>query len=119
MKKYGIISILFLVCAAALSAQQITRFAVVDTSRIYSTFLRDARSVRDYQAKQAKYQAETQRMSDEIITLRQKKVDAEAAGKKDAVQKAARDFLKLHAGSDAWLHEIFPAEYVSRQREPE
>ena len=87
MKKYGIISILFLLCAAALSAQQITRFAVVDTSRIYSTFLRDARSVRDYQAKQAKYQAETQRMSDEIITLRQKKVDAEAAGKKDAVQK--------------------------------
>ena len=87
MKKYGIISILFLVCAATLSAQQITRFAVVDTSRIYSTFLRDARSVRDYQAKQAKYQAETQRMSDEIITLRQKKVDAEAAGKKDAVQK--------------------------------
>ena len=87
MKKYGIISILFLVCAAALLAQQITRFAVVDTSRIYSTFLRDARSVRDYQAKQAKYQAETQRMSDEIITLRQKKVDAEAAGKKEAVQK--------------------------------
>ena len=41
----------------------------------------------------------------------------EALPKKDAVQKAARDFLKLHAGSDAWLHEIFPAEYVSRQRE--
>lgn len=43
----------------------------------------------------------------------------EALPKKDAVQKAARDFLKLHAGSDAWLHEIFPAEYVSRQREPD
>ena len=39
--------------------------------------------------------------------------------KKEVVQKAARDFLKLHAGSDAWLHEIFPAEYVSRQREPD
>ena len=43
----------------------------------------------------------------------------EALPKKDAVQKAARDFLKLHAGSDAWLHEIFPAEYVSHQREPD
>ena len=43
----------------------------------------------------------------------------ETLPKKDAVQKAARDFLKLHAGSDAWLHEIFPAEYVSRQREPD
>ena len=87
MKKYMGIGLILAICTAALSAQQITRFAVVDTSRIYTTFLRDARSVRDYQAKQAKYQAETQRMSDEIITLRQKKVDAEAVGKTDTVQK--------------------------------
>ncbi len=77
----------FLTGAVAVSAQQITRFAVVDTSRIYATFLRDSRSVRDYQAKQAKYQAETQRMSDEIIALRQKKVDADAVGRTDIVQK--------------------------------
>nr|WP_298681132.1 OmpH family outer membrane protein [uncultured Treponema sp.] len=87
MKKYTVILICLLAGAAAASAQQITRFAVVDTSRIYATFLRDSRSVRDYQAKQAKYQAETQRMSDEIIALRQKKVDAEAIGRSDAVQK--------------------------------
>ena len=62
MKKYTVILICLLAGAAAASAQQITRFAVVDTSRIYATFLRDSRSVRDYQAKQAKYQAETQRM---------------------------------------------------------
>lgn len=91
MKKYFVCASFFL-CAVLLSpqllsAQQITRFAVVDTSRIYATFLRDSRPVRDYQAKQAKYQAETQRMSDEIIALRQKKVDAEAAGKEDLVKK--------------------------------
>ena len=45
------------------------------------------------------------------------RIEDEALPKKEAVQKAALDFLKLHAGSDAWLHEIFPAEYVSRQRE--
>ena len=61
MKKYGFILICLLAGAVAASAQQITRFAVVDTSRIYTTFLRDSRSVRDYQTKQAKYQAETQR----------------------------------------------------------
>ena len=87
MKKYTFILICLLAGAVAASAQQITRFAVVDTSRIYATFLRDSRSVRDYQAKQTKYQAETQRMSDEIIALRQRKVDAEAIGKTDAVQK--------------------------------
>lgn len=87
MKKHVFILICLLAGAGTLAAQQITRFAVVDTSRIYTTFLRDSRSVRDYQAKQAKYQAETQRMSDEIIELRQKKVDAEAIGRTDAVQK--------------------------------
>jgi cationic outer membrane protein len=87
MKKYVFIMLCFLAGAIAVSAQQITRFAVVDTSRIYATFLRDSRSVRDYQAKQAKYQAETQRMSDEIIALRQKKVDADAVGRTDIVQK--------------------------------
>lgn len=87
MRKYAFILICLLAGAGTLAAQQITRFAVVDTSRIYTTFLRDSRSVRDYQAKQAKYQAESQRMSDEIIALRQKKVDAEAIGRADAVQK--------------------------------
>jgi len=86
-KKGTLIIIVMLLMSLGIYAQQITRFAVVDTSRIYATFLRDARPVRGYQAKQAKYQAETQRMSDEIIALRQKKVDAEAVGKTDAVQK--------------------------------
>ena len=87
MKKYIFILVCLFAGVVAVSAQQITRFAVVDTSRIYATFLRDSRSVRDYQAKQAKYQAETQRMSDEIIALRQRKVDAEAIGRTDAAQK--------------------------------
>lgn len=85
MKRY--IVFCFLIAAGMLHAQQITRFAVVDTSRIYTTFLRDSRFVRDYQAKQAKYQAEIKRMSDEIISLRQKKVDAQSDGNSADVQK--------------------------------
>lgn len=63
----------------SLSAQQITKFAVVDTARIYSTFYRDSRNVRDYEAKKTQYQAEMQRMADEIKEMRQQKVDATAA----------------------------------------
>ena len=98
MRKYALILFCLLAGAVALSAQQITRFAVVDTSRIYTTFLRDSRSVRDYQAKQAKYQAETQRMSDEIIALRQKKVDAEIDAKTSFLleySKACNDELAM------------------------
>ena len=65
---------------AVLSAQQITRFAVIDTSRIYTTFYRDSRSVRDYEIKNSQYQGEIQRMSDEIKRLRQQKVDLDPSG---------------------------------------
>ncbi len=70
--------VLFLFLVSALFAQQITRFAVVDTSRIYTTFYRDSRSVRDYEQKSSQYKGEIQRMTDEIKNLRQQKVDADA-----------------------------------------
>jgi outer membrane protein len=73
------IAVLCVLPLLAVSAQQITKFAIVDTSRIYTTFYRDSRSVRDYEAKKSQYQGEIQRMSEEIKALRQQKVDADAA----------------------------------------
>lgn len=79
--KRTIIVILSLALAAGSSfAQQITKFAVVDTARIYASFYRDSRNVRDYEAKKEQYQGEIKRMSDEIKRLRQDKVDADALG---------------------------------------
>jgi outer membrane protein len=89
-KKYFALIILCFI-AIAVSAQQITRFAVVDTARIYTTFYRDSRSVRDYEAKKVQYQGEIQRMTDEIKTLRQQKVDAEALGDQSKVLRLESD----------------------------
>ncbi len=72
-------------------AQQITKFAVIDTSRIYTTFYRDSRSVREYEAKKAQYQGEIKRMSDEVKSLRQQKVDAESAGDSSKVSRLEAD----------------------------
>lgn len=72
--------IVFFFCAAfiaTLSAEQITRFAVVDTSRIYTTFYRDSRNIRDYEAKNTQFKSEIQRMGEEIKSLRQQKVDTD------------------------------------------
>ena len=77
-RKYYIVLFFCFIAAGVLYAQQITQFAVVDTSRIYTTFYRDSRSVRDYEAKKNQYQGEIQRMTDEIKNLKQQKVDAEA-----------------------------------------
>jgi len=87
--KRFIVGVILIFSLVGLSAQQITRFAVVDTSRIYTTFYRDSRSVRDYEAKKTQYQAEIKRMSDEIKDLRQQKVDADAV--KDDTKAARLD----------------------------
>ena len=73
---------LILIGSLGAFSQQITRFAVIDTARIYTTFYRDSRSVRDYESKRTRYQNEIQRLSNEIKSLRQQKVDAEALGDK-------------------------------------
>ncbi|HPO02251.1 OmpH family outer membrane protein [Treponema zuelzerae] len=75
-----IIGLLIALFSASLFSQQITRFGVVDTSRIYTAFYRDSRNVRDYEAKKEQYQGEIKRMSEEVKNLRQKKVDAETVG---------------------------------------
>ncbi len=88
MKK-KIIGILFCFSflAMGLTAQQITRFAVVNTELIFDTFRRDSKAARDYEDKQEKYKAEIKKLSNEIIRLRQRKVDAAAAGKDQYVKK--------------------------------
>lgn len=83
--------VFFIICSmlflSSLWAQQITRFGVVDTARIYTAFYRDSRNVRDYESKKNLYQGEIQRMADEIKTMRQQKVDAETLGDQSRVLK--------------------------------
>ena len=57
--------------------KQITRFAVVDTQRIYNTFKQDSKSVRDYEEKKQKYKNDIQVLANEIIELKKKKVESQ------------------------------------------
>lgn len=88
MKKRGVLLIcLFFILGQAVFSQQITRFAVVNFTAIFDTFRRDSKAARDYQDKQIKYKNQIQELSDEIVKLRQKKVDAAAMGKDSLVKK--------------------------------
>ncbi len=88
MKKRGVLLIcLFFIFGTAVFSQQITRFAVVNFTAIFDTFRRDSKAARDYQDKQIKYKNQIQELSDEIVKLRQKKVDAAAMGKDSLVRK--------------------------------
>ncbi|MDR2184090.1 MAG: OmpH family outer membrane protein [Treponema sp.] len=83
MKRLGL-SAGFLLCLGfSLSAQQMTRFAVVDLSRVYTTFFRDSRAVREFEEQSARVQAEINRLNAEIQELRSNQVNAETRGDRE------------------------------------
>ena len=86
-KKSTLIIIVMLLMSLGIYAQQITRFAVIDTGLIFDTFRRDAKAARDYQEKKEKFENQKKILESEIIQLRQKKVSAEADGQEAEVKK--------------------------------
>jgi outer membrane protein len=81
MRKRTVI-VIFLSAALgfSLEAQQLTRFAVVDLSRVYLSFFRDSRAVREFEERSERIQADINRMTAEIQSLRASQLDAEARG---------------------------------------
>jgi outer membrane protein len=66
--------------SAALHAQQLTRFAVVDLPRVYTAFFRDSRAVREFEERSARVQNEIDRMTREIQDLKSRQADATLQG---------------------------------------
>jgi outer membrane protein len=62
------------------SAQQLTRFAVVDLSKVYTSFFRESKAVRDFQERSAAVQADIDRMTQQIKSLQSQKADADMSG---------------------------------------
>jgi len=69
---------LFLIAAAftGVYSQQITRFAVVDLSKVYTAFFKESKAVREFEEKSAKVQSDIDKMTKEIQELRSKYAEA-------------------------------------------
>ncbi|MDR1901044.1 MAG: OmpH family outer membrane protein [Treponema sp.] len=79
MKKF---CVMFFLTAAgfSLNAQQLTRFAVVDLSKVYVSFFRESRAVREFEERSARVQAEINQMTKEIQDLKSSQISAEFRG---------------------------------------
>jgi len=75
MLKKALFFLLLNVCGL-LYGQQLTRFAVVDLSRVYMAFFRESRAVREFEERSARVQADIDRMTREIQELRSRHADA-------------------------------------------
>lgn len=74
------VSFLLLFFVFDLSAQQITKFAVIDTATVYEVYFRESSAIKNYEAKKTEFQAEVDRLTDELKDLQLKKVEAQKSG---------------------------------------
>lgn len=75
-------------------AQQITKFGVVDTNKVYSAYFRNSRAVSNYEKKRADYQNEINRVTEELRNLQQTKVDLEKDGNTAQAMKIEAEITK-------------------------
>ncbi|MBP5520016.1 MAG: OmpH family outer membrane protein [Treponema sp.] len=97
MKKYSKIIVLILVLVfAGLPAfsQQITKFGVVDTAKVYNAYFRNSAPVRNYEKKKAEFQAEINSQVEAIKKLQQKKLDYQNSGNEAAAMKTEAEITK-------------------------
>lgn len=94
-KKILILTVLAVLTAGTkIFAQQITRFAVVDTSRVYKSYFRDTAPVRNYESKQAEFQAEINKRTQELQTLHDRKIEYEKNGDEARALKTEAEITK-------------------------
>jgi outer membrane protein len=80
--------------AGTLFAQQVTRIAVVDLSKVISAYSKDAQAVKDFEQKKSQVQTDIDKMSAEIMRLMSQKADADKSGDKTASLKYRDDIDK-------------------------
>ena len=93
-KKLFAFLVVFILAAACTFAQQITKFGVVDTAKVYQAYFRNSAPVRNYEKKKAEFQEEIDKQVEQIKKLQQKKLDYENAGNDAAALKTDAEITK-------------------------
>ncbi len=94
IKIYAAILTVFILGAVPAFSQQITKFGVVDTSKVYNAYFRKSAPVRNYEKKREEFQKEINRQTDEIRKLQQKKLDYVNAGNDAAAVRTEAEITK-------------------------
>ncbi|MCL2801018.1 MAG: OmpH family outer membrane protein [Treponema sp.] len=76
LRKLLFVLVLQLICAGLVFSQHITRIAVVDLPRVYTTFLPQSNAVRDFNRRSQDVQNNINRMNTQIQTLRASHAEA-------------------------------------------
>jgi len=113
MKKTLLVFIFLFSLGIFAEAQQLTRFAVVDLPKVYLSFFRESRAVRDFEERSARVQADIDRMTSEIQNLRISQVNAQAQGNQEL---ALRLEAEINRRSD-FLKEYYRTQTAELERQ--
>lgn len=80
-------------CSGAF-AQQITKFGVVDTARVYQSYYKDSAPVRNYESKKEEFQNEINKIVSELQGLHDKKLEYQRSGNETQAQKIESQIIK-------------------------
>ena len=97
MKKrfFALIGVRFFMAAGSgLYAQQITKFGVVDTAKVYNAYFRNSAPVRNYEKKKSEFQEEINKYTDELQKLQLKKLEYEKANNDAQAQRVQAEISK-------------------------
>lgn len=95
INKIVLLSLTLLLLSAGLFAQdQITKFGVVDTAKVYSAYFRNSAPIRNYENKKAEFQEEINKRTEELRVLQQKKLDFEKEGNESQALRIETEILK-------------------------
>lgn len=94
MKKIASIVLFTITLSAALFSQQIPKFGIVDTSRVFQTYFRDSAAVRNFEAKKTEFQNEIMKRTEELKQLQQQKIALIESGDEAGSLKINADIIK-------------------------
>ncbi|MDR0402507.1 MAG: OmpH family outer membrane protein [Treponema sp.] len=83
MRRAAIVVLLAAGAVFSVSAQQITRFAVVDLVKVYSAFFNESRAVREFNERSVRVQNEINRLNQELQETKANLVNAQARGDRE------------------------------------
>lgn len=86
--------VLCLLGTASVFSQQITKFGVVDTAKVYNAYFRNSTPVRNYEKKKSEFQDEINKRTDELRQLQQKKLELEKNGNEAQALKIEAEITK-------------------------
>ena len=94
IKKVSVLAFLLVCFSSGLFAQQITRFGVVDTAKVYQAYFRNSAPIRNYESKKSEFQKEIIKRTEEIQKLKQQKSDFVSSGNDAQASRIDADIIK-------------------------